>query len=96
MEIKGMDLLPSTKSTKVNPVKENVEDFGTFLKDALGKVNASQLEAENLVHDFAVGQDVELHEVVLAMEKADLVLQLTIQIKNKVIEAYQELMRMQV
>ena len=96
MEIKGMGLLPLTKSTKVNPVKENVEDFGTFLKDALGKVNASQLEAENLVHDFAVGQDVELHEVVLAMEKADLVLQLTIQIKNKVIEAYQELMRMQV
>ncbi len=96
MEIKGMGLLPLTKSTKVNPVKENVEDFGTFLKDALGRVNASQLEAESLVHDFAVGRDVELHEVVLAMEKADLALQLTIQIKNKVIEAYQELMRMQV
>jgi flagellar hook-basal body complex protein FliE len=96
MDLKGVGLFPSRESFERKPIKENAENFGSYLKDALKKVNASQLEANDLVHGFTIGQDVDLHEVVLAMEKADLTLQLTIQIKNKIIEAYQELMRMQV
>ncbi|PKM87220.1 MAG: flagellar hook-basal body complex protein FliE [Firmicutes bacterium HGW-Firmicutes-12] len=69
--------------------------FGEFLKESLNKVNSDLLTSENLTRDFALGKDVELHQVVLASEQASLALQLTIQIRTKIVEAYQEIMRMQ-
>jgi flagellar hook-basal body complex protein FliE len=69
--------------------------FGDFLKESLNKVNSDLLASENLTRDFALGKDVELHQVVLASEQASLALQLTIQIRTKIVEAYQEIMRMQ-
>ncbi|MGI6587729.1 MAG: flagellar hook-basal body complex protein FliE [Peptococcia bacterium] len=97
MEIKGISSLQAVGSEKyLNQAKDNVQNFGDFLKDALSKVNTSQLQAEQLTYDFVIGNNVELHQVVLATEKAALALQLTVQIKNKVVEAYQEIMRMQV
>jgi flagellar hook-basal body complex protein FliE len=97
MEIKGISSLPVIGSGKnLSQAKDNVQNFGDYLKDALNKVNTSQLQAEQLTHDFVIGNNVELHQVVLATEKAALALQLTLQIKNKVVEAYQEIMRMQV
>ena len=70
-------------------------NFGDLLKESLGKVNTDIKTAESLSRDFALGRDVELHEVILAGEKASLALQLTIQIRTKILEAYQEIMRMQ-
>ncbi|MFY9376937.1 MAG: flagellar hook-basal body complex protein FliE, partial [Peptococcia bacterium] len=69
--------------------------FKDMLLDALAQVNSDLIGAEKLTQDFALGKDVELHQVMAATEQANLALQLTIQIRNKVIEAYQELMRMQ-
>lgn len=71
-------------------------DFGNMLSEALAKVNDGLIGAEKLTQDFALGKNVELHQVVTATEQAHLALQLTIQIRNKVIEAYQEITRMQV
>jgi len=97
MDIKGMGSLPALELGKTfNQKNEKVQDFEAFLNNALSSVNKTQLQAEQLTRDFAVGNDVELHQVVLATEKAALALQLTIQIRNKAIEAYQELMRMQI
>ncbi|MDD4146281.1 MAG: flagellar hook-basal body complex protein FliE [Clostridia bacterium] len=97
MEIKGINSLSALEFGKNNnQVKDNVQNFGDFLKNALSKVNTTQLQAEQMTSDFVIGNNVELHQVVLATEKAALALQLTMQIRNKVIEAYQELMRMQV
>ena len=96
MEIKKINSLPIIEFNKENNLaKDNVQNFGDFLKNALEKVNATQLQAEQMTYDFAIGNEVQLHQVVLATEKATLALQLTMQIRNKVIEAYQELMRMQ-
>ncbi|MDD2212096.1 MAG: flagellar hook-basal body complex protein FliE [Clostridia bacterium] len=97
MEIKGINSLSALEFGKNNnQVKDNVQNFGDFLKNALSKVNTTQLQAEQMTSDFVIGNNVELHQVVLATEKAALALQLTMQIRNKVIEAYQELMRMQI
>jgi flagellar hook-basal body complex protein FliE len=97
MDIKGIGSLQALELGKIyNQEKDKAQDFGTFLNNAINNVNETQLQAEQITRDFAVGSDVELHQVVLATEKAALALQLTIQIRNKVIEAYQELMRMQV
>ncbi|MDD2400836.1 MAG: flagellar hook-basal body complex protein FliE [Clostridia bacterium] len=97
MDIKSIDsIITNDQVQKSNVRKESVSTFSGILKDALNEVNASQTQAEQLISDFAIGNDVELHQVVIATEKASLALELTMSIKNKVVEAYQEIMRMQV
>lgn len=77
-------------------VKEGeMKSFDDILKESLQKVNTNLLKSEKLTGEFALGKDVELHQVVLAGEQASLALQLTIQIRTKIVEAYQEIMRMQ-
>lgn len=76
--------------------QEIKESFSEMLGNALQDVNRNILESEKLTQDFVLGKNVELHQVVLANEQASLALQMTIQVRNKVIEAYQEIMRMQV
>jgi flagellar hook-basal body complex protein FliE len=66
------------------------------MTNALRQVNELQLQAEDLSQALAAGQAADLHQVMLAAEKANLALQFTLQIRNKVIEAYQEIMRIQV
>lgn len=73
-----------------------VMPFGEWLKQALAKVSAAELDAQTAGLALAAGEDVELHQVMLATEKANLMLQLTLQVRNKVLEAYQEIMRLQV
>jgi flagellar hook-basal body complex protein FliE len=67
-----------------------------FLNDAIKETNELQLESEQLNQAFAMGMNDNLHQVMIASEKADIALQFTIQIRNKLLEAYQEIMRMQV
>jgi flagellar hook-basal body complex protein FliE len=70
--------------------------FGQLLADALGEVNKLQLNAEQASLNLATGKIQDVSEVVIATEKATIALQLTMQVRNKVVEAYQEMMRMQV
>lgn len=93
--INGLDsLLPV--GTGVKNSEKQVEGFGKILKEAINKVNSAQVEAQQMAKEFALGNDVELHQVIIATEKASLALQLTMQIRNKAIDAYQEIMRMQI
>ena len=62
----------------------------------LGATEAAQVESRKSVEALLTGQDVDLHTVVLAADRAQLELQLTMQLRNKVLEAYQEVMRMPV
>lgn len=70
--------------------------FADFLNNALSEVNKLQLESESLNEAFAMGKIDNLHQVTIAAEKADIALQFTMQIRNKILDAYQEIMRMQV
>ncbi|HWR60331.1 MAG TPA: flagellar hook-basal body complex protein FliE [Clostridia bacterium] len=82
------NISPATGSAKVS--------FADFLNNALSEVNNLQLESEQLNEAFAMGKNDNIHQVMIAAEKADMALQLTIQLRNKVLEAYQEIMRMSV
>ena len=79
-------------------VKANEEagggDFEKMMKSALGKVNQIQAEAEESIKGLAEGEDVT--QAVIAMEKADLSFQLMVEVRNKLLNAYDEIMRMQV
>ena len=73
-----------------------VKSFGVYLGDALGNVNALEKESERLTTALAAGQVEYISQVVVAAEKADIAVQLTLQVRNRAVEAYQEIMRMQV
>lgn len=71
-------------------------DFGSMLMDAIKEVNGQQAEARNLQNQLMAGRPVELHDVMIAMERASTSMALTMQIRNKLLESYQEISRMQV
>ncbi|SFG88649.1 flagellar hook-basal body complex protein FliE [Duganella sp. CF458] len=70
--------------------------FGDWLAHEAAQVNASLALAENDVRRLASGQVQNLHEVMIHLEEAKLSFQLLAQVRNRVLEAYQEVMRMQV
>lgn len=70
--------------------------FQDTLKSALGDVNDALKAADAATQNFASGKAANLHEVMIAMEKADLSLRTISAVRNKVVDAYQEIMRMQV
>ncbi|HHX74335.1 MAG TPA: flagellar hook-basal body complex protein FliE [Firmicutes bacterium] len=71
-------------------------DFAGMLKDALGEVNKLQVKADEAALQLANGQAEDVHQVMIAVEQAMLAMQLTVQIRNKILEAYQEIARMQI
>ncbi|MGE5588577.1 MAG: flagellar hook-basal body complex protein FliE [Clostridia bacterium] len=73
-----------------------LEDFKEMLDDAIDTVNNLQRNADRLTQKLATGELKDLHQVMIAVEEVNVALQLTMQIRNKIVEAYQEVMRMQV
>lgn len=71
-------------------------DFAGMLENVLGQLNDLAVKADHQVAQAAVGEDVDLHQVVVAMESAGMGFQLALQVRNKLLEAYQEIIRMQV
>jgi len=72
------------------------EGFGETLQKAAGEVNQEQLQAEEAVRQMVAGQESDIHTVLYAVQRADLSFQLALQVRNKLIQAYDEVMRMQV
>jgi flagellar hook-basal body complex protein FliE len=70
--------------------------FGEFFQQSLAEVDRLHQEAEKAAQEFALGQANSIHETMLTLEKADIALRLVTQIRNKGVEAYQEIMRMQI
>lgn len=70
--------------------------FGNYLKEAVKGLNDSQLQANSSINSFLKGDQIDVHQVMLSMQKAELSLNLAMQLRNKVIAAYEEIMRMQV
>lgn len=73
---------------------ESSKTFGDMLSSALSEVNGLQKNVEQKTLDLAAGRIEDISEVMIAAEKASLALQLTNQVRNKVVDAYQEIMRM--
>lgn len=75
---------------------ETGASFLETLQSQLGHTNETMLAADKASQDFAAGKGRDLHDVMIAMEKADLSLRTVTAVRNKVVEAYQEIMRMPV
>jgi flagellar hook-basal body complex protein FliE len=72
-------------------------DFASVLKSSIDQVNQSQQQAQSLTTDFELGKPgVQLHEVMIGMSKASVQFQQMVQVRNKLVSAYQDIMNMQV
>jgi flagellar hook-basal body complex protein FliE len=78
-----------------NVKKSGGGDFMEIMKGLTKEVDEKLKTADQKVQQFALGQSQDLHEVVVASEKADISLRFLLQLRNKLLEAYQEMMRMQ-
>jgi flagellar hook-basal body complex protein FliE len=70
--------------------------FGEVLKDAIATVNELQRNSDQEIQKLMTGESQDLHATLIAVQKADLSFQMMMQVRNKIVQAYQEIMRMQV
>jgi flagellar hook-basal body complex protein FliE len=75
--------------------KSSAGGFQSVLSDAIGRVEQFQQNSQNAIGKFLSGEDEEVHKVALATQQADLSFNLFLGVRNKVVAAYQEVMRMQ-
>ena len=93
MNINNVLSAPETMLTQLT--KKSQGDFGSLLSESINKANNLQLESARQDNLFALGQVENIHEVMIASQKAEIALQFTMEVKNKIIDAYREIMRLQ-
>ena len=77
-------------------VETKSNNFLDTLKEKLNEVNDKQIEASNLTQKFIKGEEEDIHKVMISSEEAKLSLELAVQIRNKLVDAYGEFNRMQI
>ena len=87
-------LLPRTSIIPQQTSSLPSTSFEQMLQQSLSNVNQLQLEADKAVAALATGEEQDLHNTMITMEKADIAFRLLMQIRNKVINAYETIMRM--
>jgi flagellar hook-basal body complex protein FliE len=80
---------------KANAATATGKDFGDLFNEAVGRVEQYRVNAETSANGFMSGETEELHQVILAGQRAEIAFETFLQVRNKVVQAYQEIMRMQ-
>ena len=70
--------------------------FTGILNHAINTVNQAKIEADQAVQELATGNEKDIHQTMIALEKAEVSFQLMMQVRNKIVSAYEEIMRMQI
>ncbi|MGM0750425.1 MAG: flagellar hook-basal body complex protein FliE [Bacillota bacterium] len=84
---------PSIEKKNITP-SEGAENFSQLLKNSIEEVNSMQVQSDQMTEKIVRGENVDLHQMMIASQKASITLQTTMEVRNKVVEAYQEIMRM--
>jgi flagellar hook-basal body complex protein FliE len=87
---------PLGQPGEVNPSQPSGDSFGNVLGKLIQDVNSKQNAATAAVDGLQSGQAVPLHQAVIAMEEANVSFQLMVEVRNKLLDSYQEMMRMQI
>lgn len=92
---KGLDALIGPDTAQKQNQDQNSASFGNMLARSLEEVNRLQITANEAIEGLEAGKQKNIHETMIAMEKADVAFQLLMQVRNKIISAYETIMRMQ-
>ena len=88
--------LTSGKLGGGEPTETSQKSFADTLKEAVGTVNELHKASDKASQELATGRTDNVADVMVAAEKADIALRLMVQVRNKIIDAYQDIMKMQV
>lgn len=92
----SFDSASSLKLRDLSPKEQPKTSFSDYLKDEVKELNQSQKVAEDAAADLASGKAESIHETMLKSTQAELNFNLFVQLRNKALDAYHEVMRMQV
>lgn len=99
-EIKNINLLLPNKlsesSSKQSSSATSETSFSDILKKSIEQVNDAQLQADNAIRKAMSGENTDIHDTMIAIQKADVSLKLMMEVRNRLLEAYQDIMRTQV
>ncbi len=84
------------KPADTSDVSQAKSGFGSILSSTLESVNNSQIAGDIAIEKLQTGEAKHLHEVMIAVEEADISLRMLVQMRNKALTAYEEIMRMQI
>lgn len=90
--MQGMDLMKKQQVEKTG----DSPAFGQVLKSAINEVNDLQADADKSIKGLQLGEDIDIHEAMIALNKMDASFKLLMEVRNKLMKAYEEVMRMQV
>jgi flagellar hook-basal body complex protein FliE len=95
----GLQSIASDLSNPSNPaagIEKEGKGFLDTLKESIQMVNEAQLNADQAVTNFETGKQQNIHETMIALQKADLSFELMMQVRNKIVNAYEEISKMQI
>jgi flagellar hook-basal body complex protein FliE len=97
MKISGINnnIIKNIQNNK-NDNSDKKDSFISVFKEKLHNVNEKQIEAEKATEKFIKGESVDIHQVMISTQEAKLSLELAVEIRNKVVNAYKEINRMQI
>lgn len=84
------------KTVETNPVARAGSEFSQMIKSSINQAVKAESASEKAIEGLQSGEAKNLHEVMISVEKADLSLKMLVQFRNKALQAYEEVMRMQI
>ena len=98
MKIDGpaIQMVERLPEMKIDNNRDKGAGFGQMLNDAVNKVDQAQKTANDAINDLAVGRSNRIHETMMRAEEAGISLRMLLQVRNKALDAYNEIMRMHV
>lgn len=95
-DVEMMEKATTPATDHANHINPHGKNFADILKDSFEKVNEYQVQADTAIKELVAGRNKNIHETLLTIERADTSLKLMMQVRNKILDAYKEVMRMQV
>ena len=92
----GKDIVTLSKSVTTGSKTEDKGSFGSVLKDSIKEISQLQSKADQAIAKVELDDSGSIHEAMIALEKADISFRAMLQVRNKIVDAYQEVMRMTV
>ena len=96
LKLSDLEIAKQNRESMASGFDRQGQSFVDFLQQSMTNVDASQKTADKMAVDLASGKTETIHETMLALSQAELTFNFMVQVRNKVLESYQEVMRMQV
>lgn len=98
MNIQSIESSSLLNNTGMQSLEKNIDEkksFSDVISNAINNVNEKQINADNSIESLIKGDDITMHEVMISMQESQLSMQLLIEVRNKMVEAYQEINKIQ-